>query len=160
MRKIMCNLSLIPQPVFSRFPARKALCRKRLMRPIQLGRNGTIRGRLTRMPSRPPVHRPPGQGDRKTEQRRYDRDRDKQDWRTWYKTAAWQRRRADQLAAEPLCAICKKAGRITAASVADHPIPHRGDYDLFWRQKLQSLCDQAPWRCHSSEKQRQERLVG
>lgn len=92
--------------------------------------------------------------------RDYDRDRDQQEWRGWYKTARWQRKREAQLAAEPLCANCLKHGRITAATVADHPIPHRGDYHLFWDQPLQSLCDEAPWRCHSSVKQREERAGG
>lgn len=111
------------------------------------------------MPTRPPVHRPPGQGDRQQQRREYDQRRDRQEWRGWYKTAAWQAKREAQLAAEPLCAICLKHGRITAATVADHPIPHRGDYELFWHQPLQSLCDQQPWRCHSSTKQREENLT-
>ena len=78
-------------------------------------------------------------------------------YRRWYKTARWQKRRAAQLAAEPLCASCAKHGRVTVATVADHVEPHNGDYDKFWYGRLQSLCDQAPWRCHSSVKQREER---
>lgn len=109
------------------------------------------------MPTKPPVHRPPGVGDRKQQRRDYDRDRNKQSWRRWYWTSAWRKKAKAQLAAEPLCANCLKHGRITAATVADHPIPHRGNYDLFWNQELQSLCDAAPWRCHSIEKQKQER---
>ena len=96
-------------------------------------------------------------GDRQQQRRDYDRARNKQPWRHWYWTARWRAKAAAQLATEPLCVNCRKQGRITAASVADHPIPYRGDYDLFWNQPLQSLCDQAPWRCHSSVKQREER---
>jgi hypothetical protein len=108
------------------------------------------------MPRKPPVHRPNGTGGRQQQRRTYDHQRDKQEWRGWYKTARWQRRREAQLVDQPLCENCLKHGRITPATVADHPIPHRGDYDLFWNQPLQSLCDQTPWRCHSSVKQRTE----
>lgn len=108
------------------------------------------------MPSKPPVIRRPGVGNRKDQRLAFDRQRDQSESRQWYKTARWQRLRLDQLVAEPLCATCLKAGRVTPATVADHPTPHRGDYDLFWNQPLQSLCDQAPWRCHSRQKQREE----
>jgi 5-methylcytosine-specific restriction protein A len=54
--------------------------------------------------------------------------------------------------------MCKAAGRVTPATVADHIEPHRGDPDRFWNGKLQSLCDRRPWRCHSSVKQSEEAL--
>ena len=38
-------------------------------------------------------------------------------------------RRAHQLRIEPLCAICKAEGRITGATIADHSLPHGGDYN-------------------------------
>lgn len=48
---------------------------------------------------------------------------------------------------------------MTAATVADHIRPHRGDPALFFDPtNLQSLCDEYPWRCHSSVKQSEERL--
>jgi 5-methylcytosine-specific restriction protein A len=31
-------------------------------------------------------------------------------------------------------------GRITAATIADHVVPHRGDVALFFGGELQSLC--------------------
>lgn len=69
-----------------------------------------------------------------------------------YKTAAWQRRRAAQLRQHPLCVMCLSMdNRITAASVADHITPHRGDPVLF-RGPLQSLCAS----CHSRRKQQLE----
>jgi hypothetical protein len=71
----------------------------------------------------------------------------------WYKTARWQRRRAEQLAAEPLCWRCLAAGRATLATVANHTVPHRGDADLFWNGKLDSQCK----RHHDSDQQREER---
>jgi len=71
----------------------------------------------------------------------------------WYSTAAWQRRRAGQIAAEPLCRMCEEDGRVEPATIADHVEPHRGDPAKFWDGALQSLCK----RHHDSEKQRIER---
>ena len=81
-------------------------------------------------------------------------------WRRLYGTARWQRLRAEQLAREPLCRMCAEAGRVTAATVCDHVDPHRGDEAKFWAGPFQSLCDAAPWRCHSRAKQREERRPG
>lgn len=75
-------------------------------------------------------------------------------WRGWYNLAAWKRRRAHQLATSPFCAECASVGRETAARVADHVIPHRGDWELFIAGELQSLCD----GCHSAVKQRAEQF--
>ena len=36
--------------------------------------------------------------------------------------------------------MCLADNRVTAATVADHVIPHRGDPLLFWQGQLQSLC--------------------
>jgi len=58
-----------------------------------------------------------------------------------------------QLFREPLCRSCAARGIFAAASVADHIIPHRGDYDKFWGGELASLCKS----CHSADKQFQER---
>jgi 5-methylcytosine-specific restriction endonuclease McrA len=74
-------------------------------------------------------------------------------WRRLYSTAAWRKRRAHQLAIEPLCRMCLAEGRTEAATVADHITPHRGDPDLFWHSRLQSLCA----TCHSLFKQSQEK---
>lgn len=71
----------------------------------------------------------------------------------WYHTTRWRKRRAYQLADEPLCRMCEDQGRITEATVADHIEPHNGDYDKFWHGKLQSLCA----TCHNVRKQRIER---
>lgn len=75
------------------------------------------------------------------------------EYRKLYNTAAWKERRLAQLAIEPLCRMCEAAGDVTAANVADHLKPHRGDPDQFYFGDLQSLC----MSCHSSKKQRQER---
>lgn len=50
--------------------------------------------------------------------------------------------------------MCADRGVVTAATVVDHVIPHRGDKDLFFASNnLQSLCE----HCHNSHKQRQEK---
>lgn len=54
---------------------------------------------------------------------------------------------------EPLCRFCAAHGRVTAATVADHIEPHRGDIAKFWRGELQSLCA----HCHNSTKQAMEK---
>lgn len=60
--------------------------------------------------------------------------------------AEWRAARNAFLAAHPLCEECKKAGRLTAATVVDHKEPHRGDMRLFWDQgNWQSLCE----TCHN-----------
>lgn len=66
----------------------------------------------------------------------------------WYGTAQWKRRRQAQLDAEPLCWMCKRDGRVTVATVADHDPPHRGDRTAFFTGPLKSLCK----RHHDSEK--------
>lgn len=77
--------------------------------------------------------------------------------RKWYASARWKALRALQLAREPLCRFHWQASGVTVvATVADHVVPHREDARLFWEGELQSLCA----TCHSSTKQRQERLSG
>lgn len=80
------------------------------------------------------------------------RSAEAQAYRAWYRTARWQRIAKAQLHRDPLCAMCQARGRVTAATVADHVTPHRGNRDLFWHGELQSLCGP----CHSGDKQREE----
>ncbi|HSH84369.1 MAG TPA: HNH endonuclease signature motif containing protein [Guyparkeria sp.] len=50
--------------------------------------------------------------------------------------------------------MCQQIGRVTAATVVDHIVPHQGNKELFWdRSNWQPLC--AP--CHDRHKRRQER---
>jgi len=59
--------------------------------------------------------------------------------------ARWRAARKRFLLNHPLCANCQKAGQITAATVVDHIIPHKGDQRLFWDESnWQVLCK----RCH------------
>ena len=77
-----------------------------------------------------------------------------QEYRRLYKTAEWRAARAAQLAEQPLCELCEKRGRVTAATVVNHRVPHRGDWARFIDQKnLQSLCKP----CHDGEVQARER---
>lgn len=55
----------------------------------------------------------------------------------------------------PLCLGCRAVGLVTATSVTDHTIPHRGDMALFWdRSKWQPSCG---WH-HDVVKQRLEQM--
>ena len=74
-------------------------------------------------------------------------------YRPWYKTGAWLRIRAHQLAAEPLCQMCQVQDRTTAATVCDHIEPHKGDRHKFFTGPFQSLCKP----CHDGAKQSEER---
>ena len=70
-----------------------------------------------------------------------------------YNNRRWHARRKQQLQQQPLCALCLQDHRVTAATVADHITPHKGDYNLFWHGALQSLCNP----CHNSLKQHVEK---
>lgn len=50
--------------------------------------------------------------------------------------AAWQRARLPFLRANPLCRPCSKKtpAQVTAATVVDHVVDHKGDPVLFWAE--------------------------
>lgn len=91
-------------------------------------------------------------------------------WRTGNQSAAsrgydskWRKAREQFLQEHPLCECedCQAgAKRVTAASVVDHRIPHRGDMALFW--------DRSNWQamskpCHDRKTQAetaQDRAAG
>ena len=81
-------------------------------------------------------------------------------WRSWYKTARWQRLRWSVLERDHFTCQWPGCGRVeadTSRLVADHRKPHRGDEALFWDERnLWCLCK----RCHDSLKQRAERGGG
>jgi 5-methylcytosine-specific restriction enzyme A len=68
-----------------------------------------------------------------------------------YQNSRWRKRRAEQLKKEPLCRYCRKVGKATEASVADHITPHRGDPVKF-EGPLMSLCPP----CHNRVKKLEE----
>ena len=58
----------------------------------------------------------------------------------------WIKAKKRFLNSNPICKRCQEEGRITAAQVVDHRIPHRGDQTLFWDESnWQPLC----MRCHN-----------
>jgi len=60
----------------------------------------------------------------------------------------WRKESKLFLQAHPLCACCKNQGRLTAATVVDHKIPHKGNKVLFWdKGNWQPLCKQ----CHDKK---------
>jgi len=57
----------------------------------------------------------------------------------------WRKARLYFLKEFPLCVECEKQGRLTAATVVDHIIPHKGNKELFWdTRNWRPLCK----RCH------------
>lgn len=121
--------------------------------------------RLTRL--RDGLHRmPPRVGYLERDEAQVSRDRDAAfQWRSWYKTARWQRLRWSVLVRDLFTCQRSGCGRIeadTSQLVADHTIAHRGDPVLFWdAANLQCLCkpchdrfkqmDEAAARLHSSK---------
>lgn len=81
-------------------------------------------------------------------------------WRATKETSAqrgygykWQKAREGWLHSHPLCIYCERTGRVTAGSVVDHIVAHRGDMALFWdRTNWLTLCKP----CHDSVKQAEE----
>jgi 5-methylcytosine-specific restriction protein A len=69
-------------------------------------------------------------------------------------TWAWTKARNAYLRDNPLCVYCRNEGRVTAADVVNHKIPHRGDQELFWDESnWESLCK----RHHDSDAQMAEK---
>lgn len=61
----------------------------------------------------------------------------KRPWDRWYGRAHWASLRTLCLARDPVCRMCQRA----AASVADHIVPHKGNWLLFCDlDNLQGLC--------------------
>jgi 5-methylcytosine-specific restriction enzyme A len=104
------------------------------------------------LPSKPPVHRPPGAKSAAAVKRELDRQRPSAARRGY--GPRWRRARAAYLARHRLCAPCQAAGRLVPATVVDHIVPHRGDQRLFW--------DEANWAalcktCHDAKTAREGR---
>lgn len=54
---------------------------------------------------------------------------------------SWREARKVYLAQHPLCAIHAARGEVVGAVLIDHVIPHKGNYNLFWKEdNWQSLC--------------------
>ena len=104
------------------------------------------------MPSKPPVHRPPGTKSAAEVKRALDWQRPSAARRGY--GARWRRARAAYLARHPFCVPCEAAGRLAPATVVDHVLPHRGDPALFWGEgNWQGLCKP----CHDRKTAREGR---
>ncbi len=75
--------------------------------------------------------------------------------RAWYNSKRWRGRRAQQLTEQPLCEECLRQNVVTAATDADHLIPHRWSEESFWNGQLQSLCHE----CHSVKTRREQQAA-
>ena len=65
----------------------------------------------------------------------------------------WQKARRTFLAKYPVCERCEREGTITAATVVNHRIPHKGDQKLFWdKHNWEPTCK----RHHDSDIKREE----
>lgn len=64
-------------------------------------------------------------------------------YHSWYPKAIWTKDlRPAQLMREPFCRVCAAQGRRTPATVVDHVVPFRGDWQLFINPaNHQSLCE-------------------
>jgi 5-methylcytosine-specific restriction protein A len=79
-------------------------------------------------------------------------------------TWRWRKARESWLRSHPLCgdrhrgssdqhSLCLQQGRVSAAHVVDHIVPHKGDDDLFWNSdNWQSLCTD----CHNMKTARED----
>ena len=91
------------------------------------------------MPMKPSIHRPLGSRDESERKKDVERYRGSRHERGY--TSKWAYARARYLFSHPLCVECMRGGHVTAATVVDHRIPHRGDMKLFWdKGNWQSLC--------------------
>ena len=69
-------------------------------------------------------------------------------------TSKWQRLSKLYLKVNPLCAECKRKGKVTPATVVDHIVPHRGNEQLMWSESnWQPLCKV----CHDRKTGRYDR---
>lgn len=73
---------------------------------------------------------------------RKSRKRASAEYHSWYSKPIWtDRLRPAQLVREPFCRVCAAKGWRTKATVVDHIVPFRGDWDLFVSaSNHQSLC--------------------
>ncbi len=72
-------------------------------------------------------------------------------------THRWVKYRAVFLKRYPLCVRCEADDRVTAATVVDHIIPHKGDQARFWDpDNHQALCK----LCHDRKTAREDGAFG
>jgi 5-methylcytosine-specific restriction enzyme A len=104
------------------------------------------------VPSKPPLHRPPGVRSAAEVKTELDRLRPSAARRGY--GPRWRRARQAFLVRHPLCAACQAQGRVVRATVVDHVVPHHGNQRLFW--------DETNWApackpCHDAKTAREGR---
>jgi 5-methylcytosine-specific restriction protein A len=105
------------------------------------------------MPVRPPTFRPKGARTRRQAQAEHDARRGSARERGY--THRWDEQALAYRRQYPLCAGCEAIGKVVAAEVVDHIVPHKGDATLMWdRANWQSACG---WH-HDVVKQRLEHM--
>jgi 5-methylcytosine-specific restriction enzyme A len=65
----------------------------------------------------------------------------------------WRSIRARHLEQQPLCRWCQIKGKVVAATIAHHDVPHKGCRKKFYTGELVSLCQ----ACHDKTAQQIER---
>ena len=83
-------------------------------------------------------------------QKSYDSNRPS--WHSMYASKRWKDARIIYLSDNPFCIECSKLDRLIPATVVDHIVDHKGNYDLFWdTTNWQGLC----YRHHNSKTAKQ-----
>lgn len=117
------------------------------------------------MPRRIPTHQA-SKPNRKLTYAMFNRFRaDKEDAK-FYSCARWKKKRLVVLKRDPLCVVCKAAGRLVPSTIADHILERKEHPHLAWDLKnLRGVCES----CHNSKtrthlhqkaKDEQERSAG
>ena len=105
------------------------------------------------MPVRPPTFRPKGARTRRQAQAEDDARRGSSRERGY--TYRWDVQALTYRRQHPLCVGCEAIGKVVAAEVVDHIVPHKGDETLMWDSaNWQSACS---WH-HDVVKQKLEHL--
>jgi 5-methylcytosine-specific restriction protein A len=114
------------------------------------------------MPDMPRMFRPAHLPTRIEQRRDYDKRRDEQEWRGWYKTARWQKLKARVHVRDLF--VCQVTGDLCAGKhpapnspVADHIVEHDGNPELFWDEANIRTVSKA---FHDGERQREQRGGG
>src|SRR3989442_3388755 len=98
-------------------------------------------------------HRRQYERERSAERRRDPRHAELQ---RFYGSDVWKRARAEQLAREPYCRICRAAGRTKLADTVDHLVEIRRGGDPLDPANLQSVCKP----CHGAKSIREGSRFG
>ena len=57
-----------------------------------------------------------------------------------YDSLRWRKIARQQLRDHPLCCMCLAEAQVVPATICDHVEPHKGNPEMFWLGKIQSLC--------------------